>query len=75
MCPSFLPLYDAKENGNKTDKWLQLFISHNKGCQYYIGTLDGEKLEDIEKRYEISIDGSLKMMIPKKNIDKLFIKK
>ena len=43
MCPSFLPLYDAKENGNKTDKWLQLFISHNKGCQYYIGTLENEK--------------------------------
>ena len=43
MCPSFLPLYDAKENGNKTDKWLQLFISHNKGCQYYIGTLKNEK--------------------------------
>lgn len=43
MCPSFLPLYDAKENGKKTDKWLQLFISHNKGCQYYIGTLDGEQ--------------------------------
>lgn len=43
MCPSFLPLYDAKENGKKTDKWLQLFISHNKGCQYYVGTLDGEQ--------------------------------
>ena len=43
MCPSFLPLYDAKENGNKTDKWLQLFISHNKGCQYYVGTLNHEK--------------------------------
>ncbi len=42
MCPSFLPLYDAKENGNKTDKWLQLFISHNKGCQYYIGTFENE---------------------------------
>ena len=37
--------------------------------------VDGEKLDDIEKRYEISIDGSLKMMIPKKNVDKLFIKK
>lgn len=42
MCPSFLPLFDAKENGNKTDKWLQLFISHNRGCQYYVGELDGE---------------------------------
>lgn len=42
MCPSFLPLFDAKENGNPTGKWLQLFIAHNKGCQYYIGTLDNE---------------------------------
>ena len=42
MCPSFLPLYDAEENGKFTGKYLQLFISHNKGCQYYIGTLDGE---------------------------------
>ncbi len=43
MCPSFLPLYDAEENGKPTGKYLQLFISHNKGCQYYIGTLDGER--------------------------------
>ena len=42
MCPSFLPLFDAKENGQQTDKWLQLFISHNKGCQYYVGTFDNE---------------------------------
>ena len=43
MCPSFLPLYDAKENGVFTNRYLQLFISHNKGCQYYVGTLDNEK--------------------------------
>lgn len=42
MCPSFLPLYDAEENGKPTGKYLQIFISHNKGCQYYIGTLNGE---------------------------------
>ncbi|MBQ7726459.1 MAG: glycoside hydrolase family 32 protein, partial [Clostridia bacterium] len=42
MCPSFLPLYDAKSGGKPTGKWLQLFISHNKGCQYFVGTLDGE---------------------------------
>lgn len=39
MCPSFLPLYT--EDGRETGKHLQLFISHNKGCQYYIGRLDG----------------------------------
>lgn len=43
MCPSFLPLYDKKSGGRVTDKWLQLFISHNKGCQYYVGTLDEKK--------------------------------
>ena len=43
MCPSFLPLFDAKENGNFTNKYLQLFISHNKGCQYYVGTFENEK--------------------------------
>ncbi|MBR4888560.1 MAG: glycoside hydrolase family 32 protein [Clostridia bacterium] len=42
MCPSFLPLFDAKADGKPTGKWLQLFISHNKGCQYYVGELQGE---------------------------------
>lgn len=42
MCPSFLPLYDEKENGEKTSKWLQLFISHNRGCQYYVGEVNEE---------------------------------
>lgn len=35
MCPSYLPLPD--EDGRPTGKYLQLFISHNKGAQYYIG--------------------------------------
>lgn len=43
MCPSFLPLFNAEENGKPTGKYLQLFISHNKGCQYYIGSLKGER--------------------------------
>ncbi len=42
MCPSFLPLFDARENGRFTGKYLQLFIAHNRGCQYYVGTLEGE---------------------------------
>lgn len=37
--------------------------------------IDGEKLNDLTNEYEITIDSSLKMMIPKKNIDKLFVKK
>ena len=37
--------------------------------------VDGEKLEDIETEYDIRIDNSLKMMIPSKNVDKLFINK
>lgn len=37
MCPSFLPLPTSPEGGKPGDKHLLLFISHNKGCQYYIG--------------------------------------
>jgi len=40
MCPSFFPLPFSKEGGKSSDKYLQLFISHNKGCQYYIGEYD-----------------------------------
>lgn len=43
MCPSFLPLYDKPEGGEFTGKYLQLFISHNKGCQYYVGRLENER--------------------------------
>ncbi len=40
MCPSFLPLPD--KDGKPTGKWLQVFIAHNKGGQYYLGELHGE---------------------------------
>ena len=42
MCPTFLPLYDAPDQGSFTGKWLLSFISHNKGTQYYIGSLENE---------------------------------
>lgn len=38
MCPVFLPLPTV--NGRPSGKHLLLFISHNRGCQYYIGTYD-----------------------------------
>lgn len=41
MCPSFLPLPYSKTGGKPSEEYLQLFISHNRGCQYYIGQLDG----------------------------------
>jgi beta-fructofuranosidase len=37
MCPSFLPLPSRPEGGPASGKHLLLFISHNKGCQYYVG--------------------------------------
>lgn len=40
MCPSFLPLPAGREGGKESGKYLQLFISHNRGCQYYVGTYD-----------------------------------
>ena len=38
MCPSFLPLPSSPEGGPLSDKYLLLFISHNLGCQYYVGS-------------------------------------
>lgn len=40
MCPSFLPLPSSPDGGEPSDKHLLLFISHNKGCQYYVGDYD-----------------------------------
>ncbi len=40
MCPSFLPLPASPDGSRQSDKHLLLFISHNKGCQYYIGDYD-----------------------------------
>jgi len=47
MCPSFLPLPASKEGDPPTDRWLQLFISHNKGAQYYIGTYADKRFHPI----------------------------
>jgi len=40
MCPSFLPLPSRPDGGEPSGKHLLLFISHNKGCQYYVGEYD-----------------------------------
>ncbi len=43
MCPSFLPLPSNPEGGPASGKHLLLFISHNKGCQYYVGDYRDDK--------------------------------
>lgn len=43
MCPSFLPLPMSENGGKTSDKHLLLFISHNLGCQYYIGDYKQDK--------------------------------
>ncbi|UCF14054.1 MAG: glycoside hydrolase family 32 protein, partial [Phycisphaerales bacterium] len=43
MCPSFLPLPKSADGGRPSDKHLLLFISHNKGCQYYIGDYKNDR--------------------------------
>ncbi len=43
MCPSFLPLPSGPQGGKFSGKHLLLFISHNKGCQYYIGSYKNDK--------------------------------
>lgn len=55
----------------KTDNFKIKFIDKPKKpwC------IDGEKLDTTDDSFEITIDNSLKMLIPKKNIDKLFVNK
>ena len=43
MCPSFLPLPLHADGGQPSGKHLLLFISHNKGCQYYVGTYKDDR--------------------------------
>jgi beta-fructofuranosidase len=43
MCPSFLPLPSSPAGGPPSGKHLLLFISHNKGCQYYVGTYGDDR--------------------------------
>jgi beta-fructofuranosidase len=40
MCPNFFMLPTSPAGGKPSGKYLQLFISHNHGCQYYIGSYD-----------------------------------
>ena len=40
MCPSFCPLPSSPAGGKPSGKWLLTYISHNHGCQYYLGTYD-----------------------------------
>jgi YegS/Rv2252/BmrU family lipid kinase len=37
--------------------------------------IDGEKLDEEGRKFDITIDRKIKMLIPKKNIDKLFVNK
>ena len=43
MCPSFLPLPSSPDGGPPSDKHLLLFISHNMGCQYYVGSYRNDR--------------------------------
>jgi beta-fructofuranosidase len=37
MCPDFFPLPAGPDGGAASDRHMLLFISHNRGCQYYVG--------------------------------------
>ena len=71
----FLTMYDVEKvpgiHFYKTDKIKMKFAEkpRKNWC------IDGEMLEDDRCNFEITIDRNMKMMLPKKNIDKLFINK
>ncbi len=43
MCASFMPLPSNADGGKFSGKHLLLFISHNKGCQYYVGSYKNDR--------------------------------
>ncbi len=43
MCPSFLPIPSTPDGGLASGKHLLVFISHNMGCQYYIGDYKNDR--------------------------------
>ena len=45
MCPEFFPLPASPDGGLPSDRHMILFISHNLGCQYYVGTYAADRFE------------------------------
>ena len=45
MCPDFFPLPSGRDGGPASDRHMMLFISHNLGCQYYVGRYAGDRFE------------------------------
>jgi len=69
----FLTLYDVSKvpgiYSYKTDNFKIKFIEHpqKKWC------IDGEKLDEMNQEYHITIDKDIEMMVPKKNVKKLYL--
>ena len=59
-------------NGVECYKTDNVKITFNNGCKPWC--LDGEKFEGNTAHYEIETTKTIEMLIPKKNIDKLFLK-
>lgn len=69
----FLTMYDvSKVPGLYSYKTNKLKITFEKEPKKP-WCIDGEKLEEENKTFEIKIDKGIKMMLPKKNIKKLFV--
>ena len=45
MCPDFFALPRSPDGGPASDKHMILFISHNLGCQYYIGRYADDRFQ------------------------------
>ena len=42
MCPTILPIPNKRSGGEWTGKYLNTYISHNRGAQYMIGSIENE---------------------------------
>ncbi|MCL2701164.1 MAG: glycoside hydrolase family 32 protein [Phycisphaerae bacterium] len=45
MCPDFFPLPTSPDGGTPSETYMNLFISHRLGCQYYLGRYANDRFE------------------------------
>lgn len=43
MCPSFFPLASCEDGSIPSEDYLQLFLAHSNGAQYYVGEYDRDR--------------------------------
>ena len=69
-----ITIYNGADGKGGKDGYTPVIGVKQDTDELYYWTIDGEKLKDEVNNYKITINKDLKMLVPKKNISKLFEK-